>query len=45
VQLAAKAPDLKELWAALRAATPAAATVAMTTAKQAVRVEDGVWRD
>jgi DNA-binding response OmpR family regulator len=45
VHLAAKTPDLKELWAALRAATPAAATVAMTTPKQAVPVEDGVWRD
>ena len=45
VHLAAKTPDLKELWAALRTATPAAATVAMATSKQAVPAEDGVWRD
>jgi len=42
--LAAKTPDLKELWAALRAATPAA-TVATAAAKHAVAVEYGVWRD
>jgi CheY-like chemotaxis protein len=44
VQLAAKTPDLKELWAALRRAVPTAAEV-VATAKQAVAVEDGVWRD
>ena len=44
VYLAAKTPDLKELWAALRAAIPTVAEVA-APAKQAVPVEDGVWRD
>ena len=44
VHLAAKTPDLKELWAALRRAVPTAPEV-VTTAKQAVPVEDGVWRD
>lgn len=44
VCLAAKTPDLKELWAALRAALPGAAEVG-APAKQAVAVEDGVWRD
>jgi len=44
VHLAAKTPDLKELWAALRAATPMAAEVS-PSAKRAVVVEDGVWRD
>jgi DNA-binding response OmpR family regulator len=44
VYLAAKTPDLKELWAALREATPGGAEV-VAPAKQAVTVEDGVWRD
>jgi DNA-binding response OmpR family regulator len=44
VCLAAKTPDLKELWAALRTAIPSAAEIA-APAKQAVAVEDGVWRD
>ncbi len=44
VYLAAKTPDLKELWVALRSAVPGAAEVAAPT-KQAVAVEDGVWRD
>ncbi|HSL52338.1 MAG TPA: response regulator [Candidatus Deferrimicrobiaceae bacterium] len=44
VYLAAKTPDLKELWVALRSAVPSAAEVAAPT-KQAVAVEDGVWRD
>ncbi|HSB41477.1 MAG TPA: response regulator [Methylomirabilota bacterium] len=44
VHLAAKTPDLKELWAALRSAVPMAPEL-VTTAKQAVPVEDGVWRD
>ncbi len=44
VYLAAKTPDLKELWTALRAAVPTVAEVA-APAKQAVPVEDGVWRD
>jgi DNA-binding response OmpR family regulator len=44
VHLAAKTPDLKELWAALRAVVPNATEVA-APAKQAVAVEDGVWRD
>ena len=44
VCLAAKTPDLKELWAALRTAIPSAAEVAAPT-KQAVAVEDAVWRD
>jgi len=44
VHLAAKTPDLKELWAALRAASPGI-TGATATAKRAVAVEDGVWRD
>jgi DNA-binding response OmpR family regulator len=44
VHLAAKTPDLKELWAALRAVVPSAAEVT-APAKQAVAVEDGVWRD
>jgi DNA-binding response OmpR family regulator len=44
VYLAAKTPDLKELWAALRTALPSTAPVA-PPAKQAVAVEDGVWRD
>jgi DNA-binding response OmpR family regulator len=44
VYLAAKTPDLKELWAALRSAVPSVAEV-VAPAKQAVAVEDGVWRD
>ena len=44
VHLAAKTPDLKELWAALRTVVPSAAEVT-APAKQAVAVEDGVWRD
>ena len=44
VWLAAKSPDLKELWAALRSMVPCAAE-APAPAKQTVAVEDGVWRD
>ncbi len=44
VSLAAKTPDLKELWAALRSTIPSAAEVAAPP-KQAVAVEDAVWRD
>ena len=44
VALAAKTPDLKELWAALRSAVPGSAE-APPAAKQAVPVEDGVWLD
>ena len=44
VYIAAKTPDLKDLWAALREAVPAVGA-SMTSAKQAVAVEDGVWRD
>jgi DNA-binding response OmpR family regulator len=44
VYLAAKTPDLKELWSALRSAIPSGAE-AVAPAKQAVVVEDGVWRD
>jgi DNA-binding response OmpR family regulator len=44
VCLAAKTPDLKELWAALRTTRPGAAEVG-APARQAVAVEDGVWRD
>jgi hypothetical protein len=44
VYLAAKTPDLKELWTALRAAVPTVAEV-VAPAKQAVPAEDGVWRD
>jgi DNA-binding response OmpR family regulator len=44
VFLAAKTPDLKELWSALRSVIPTAAEFA-APAKQAVPVEDAVWRD
>ena len=44
VCLAAKTPDLKELWAALRTTIPSAAEVSVA-AKQVVAVEDAVWRD
>lgn len=44
VWLAAKTPDLKELWAALRSVIPSAAET-VAPAKQAVMAEDGVWRD
>jgi CheY-like chemotaxis protein len=44
VYLAAKTADLKEFWAALHAAVPSSAR-AGAPAKQAVPVEDGVWRD
>jgi DNA-binding response OmpR family regulator len=44
VWLAAKSPDLKELWSALRSMVPSAAE-APAPAKQTVAVEDGVWRD
>jgi DNA-binding response OmpR family regulator len=44
VYLAAKTPDLKELWSALRAAVPTTTEQPAAT-KQAVVVEDGVWRD
>jgi DNA-binding response OmpR family regulator len=44
VYLAAKTPDLKELWAALRRVVPTAPEL-LATAKQTVPVEDGVWRD
>ncbi len=43
VSLAAKTPDLKELWAALRSMIPTVAEAAVS-AKQAVE-EDAVWRD
>ena len=42
--LAAKTPDHKELWSALRSVIPTAAEIA-APAKQAVPVEDAVWRD
>ena len=44
VVLAAKTPDLKELWSALRSTIPTAAE-AVAPAKQAVAMEDAVWRD
>jgi DNA-binding response OmpR family regulator len=44
VCLATKTADLKELWAALRSTIPGAAEIA-APAKQAVPVEDAVWRD
>ncbi|MEX2224577.1 MAG: response regulator [Candidatus Rokuibacteriota bacterium] len=44
VHLAAKTPDLKELWAALKSAIPGTTEV-LAPARQAVAVEDGVWRD
>jgi CheY-like chemotaxis protein len=44
VFLAAKTPDLKELWSALRSVIPTAAEI-VAPAKQAVLVEDAVWRD
>jgi CheY-like chemotaxis protein len=44
VFLAAKTPDLKELWSALRSVIPTAPEIA-APAKQAVPVEDAVWRD
>lgn len=44
VYLAAKTPDLKELWAALRTAAPTTAEIG-APARQPVAVEDGVWRD
>jgi DNA-binding response OmpR family regulator len=44
VYLAAKTPDLKELWAALRSAIPSRIEAALPHA-QPVPVEDGVWRD
>ncbi|HXA96780.1 MAG TPA: response regulator [Candidatus Dormibacteraeota bacterium] len=44
VFVAAKTPDLKELWAALRIAVPGTAEVAAPV-KQPVAAEDGVWRD
>jgi CheY-like chemotaxis protein len=44
VFLAAKTPDLKELWSALRSTVPTVAE-APVPAKQAVAVEDAVWRD
>ncbi|HJR03745.1 MAG TPA: response regulator transcription factor [Methylomirabilota bacterium] len=44
VFLAAKTPDLKELWSALRRTVPNVAE-APVPAKQAVAVEDAVWRD
>jgi DNA-binding response OmpR family regulator len=44
VYLAAKTADLKELWSALHAAVPTSPQIAALP-KQAVTVEDGVWRD
>lgn len=44
VSLAAKTPDLKELWSALRSTIPSAAE-AFVPARQPVAVEDAVWRD
>ena len=44
VSLAAKTPDLKELWSALRSTIQTAAEAAVP-AKQAVAAEDAVWRD
>jgi len=44
VLLATKTADLRELWAALRAAVPTPVE-ATAPAKHAVAVEDGVWRD
>lgn len=45
VQLAAKSPDLRELWAALRSAVPEAAEMAAATNQDADAVEDNLWRD
>lgn len=44
VYLAAKTPELRELWTALRHAVPGTAKVA-SVAKQPGLVEEGVWRD
>ena len=44
VVLAAKTPDLKDLWSALRSTIPIAAE-AVAPARQAVAMEDAVWRD
>ena len=45
VCLAAKTPDLKELWAALRSTIPSAVEAATPAKQAAVAVEDAVWRD
>ncbi len=46
VHLAAKTPDLKELWAALRSAVPEVAEV-VPAGRQSLRVveDESVWRD
>ena len=45
VRLAPKSADLRDLWAALRAAAPGATEPTVTTKRPADTPEDTVWRD
>ncbi len=45
VHIAAKTPDLRDIWAALRIAVPEAAEVVATVGKQVATVDQEIWRD
>jgi CheY-like chemotaxis protein len=45
VHIAAKTPDLRDVWAALRIAVPEAAEVAASASKPVATVDHELWRD
>lgn len=45
VHVAAKTPDLRDVWAALRIAVPEAAAVVATVGKQVAAADEEIWRD
>jgi CheY-like chemotaxis protein len=45
VHIAAKTPDLRDVWAALRIAVPEAGEVAAPAGKRAATVDQEFWRD
>jgi CheY-like chemotaxis protein len=45
VHIAAKTPDLRDVWAALRIAVPQAAEVATSVSKPVATVDHELWRD
>lgn len=45
VHIAAKTPDLRDVWAALRIAVPEATEVVTSVGKQVAPVDEELWRD
>ena len=45
VQLAPKSPDLRDLWSALRSASPELNDATITSRRPTAPLEDGLWRD